>query len=63
MASSPWEGLRNGDEDVASPFLVEFLRCPRRPLGVKIIRLALSVPALLLAGDCVMRHSVFGHQT
>jgi hypothetical protein len=30
MSSAPWEGLRNGDEDVASPFRVK-----DRRLGVQ----------------------------
>jgi hypothetical protein len=38
MFSSPWEKLRNGDEDVATPFFFQdqgdFEDLPRQPAGL-----------------------------
>jgi len=33
-----------------------FMRCPRRPLWLKMLTLILSVPSLLFAVNCVMEH-------
>lgn len=58
MSSSPSEGMRNGDEDGASPFGIVHPLSKETPWG-KDFTLAFSVPALLFAGECVMKHLVF----
>jgi hypothetical protein len=45
---------------MANAVSVFFIRCPRRPILVKILTLVLAVPALFFAVDCVMSHLAFG---
>jgi hypothetical protein len=40
---------------------VLFLRCPRRPLWLKVLTLALALPALFFAVTCVMDHIALSH--